>query len=366
MSTVNVNRVVDSSGGVLAPISSVMRNRIINGAMVIDQRNAGAAVTVNGFSVYPVDRFIGSFRPSTGTATAQQISDAPAGFVNSLRLTQASVTSAATSDIYDVIQRIEGFNTADLNWGTANAKTVTVSFWVKSSVTGTYGLTLQNINASRRAYVTTYTINSANTWEQKSITIAGDTTGTWETTNSTGIALLWDLGSGSDYQTSTLNAWQTANVFQATTGTRWIATSGATWQITGVQLEVGTQATSFEYRQYTTELQLAQRYYFLLASGGGKQISMGAYYNSTYLTTATILPVTMRTTPSLVQTSGTNYYGIYANSTLDTFNSFASIADGSNQSVGLNIDTNISGTSGACGRIVTNDASAYLAFSAEL
>jgi len=244
-----------------------MKNRIINGAMVIDQRNAGAAVTVNGFTAYATDRFLLSFRPSTGTATGQQISDAPAGFVNSLRLTQASVTSAAASDIYSVQQKIEGFNIADLGWGTANAKTVTLSFWVKSSVTGTYGLTLQNINATRRSYVTTYTISAANTWEQKSVTIAGDTTGTWETTNSTGITLWWDLGSGSDYQTATLNAWQTANVFQATTGTRWIATSGATWQMTGVQLEVGSTATSFDYRPYGTELALCQRYYEIARGG---------------------------------------------------------------------------------------------------
>jgi hypothetical protein len=300
--------VLDGTTGITTPAATAtglisgatnytgFKNRIINGNMAIDQRNAGASVTVNGFSVYPVDRFLGSFRPSTGTATAQKVSDAPLGFVNSLKMTQASVTSAATSDIYSLVQRIEGFNTADLGWGTANATTVTLSFWVKSSVTGAYGLTLQNINASRRSYVTTYTINSANTWEQKTVTIAGDTTGTWETTNSTGIAFLWDLGSGSDYQTSTLNAWQTANVFQANTGTRWIATSGATFYITGVQLEKGSTATSFDYRPYGTELALCQRYYTFGQNTTYISAASGTIaYNVPFL-------VYMRTAPTVTRT----------------------------------------------------------------
>jgi len=327
--TVQAEKMTTESGYSLgAGNASSFKNRIINGEMDIDQRNAGAAVTVNGFAVYPVDRFYGSFRPSTGTATGQQVSDAPAGFVNSLRLTQASVTSPAASDVYDVVQKIEGFNVADLGWGTANAKTITLSFWVKSSVTGTYGFALQNINATRRSYVTTYTILAANTWEQKTITIAGDTTGTWEKTNSTGISLLWDLGSGSDYQTSTLNAWQTNNVFQATTGTRWIATSGATWQLTGVQVEVGTVATSFDFRSIGTELALCQRYFervdsFDANSGfwSGNTISGTTYYISIpYIvskrgaTTATIVgsdlfsmnaPVVSGTDPSGFRISAT-------------------------------------------------------------
>lgn len=310
--TVQAEKMTTESGYSLgAGNASSFKNRIINGGMVIDQRNVGAAVTVNAFTAYSVDRFLLSFRPSTGVATGQQVSDAPAGFVNSLRMTQSSVTSPAASDVYTVQQKIEGFNTADLNWGTANAKTVTVSFWAKSSVTGTYGITLQNINASRRSYVSTYTISSANTWEYKTITITGDTTGTWETTNSTGINLIWDLGSGSDYQTSTLNAWQTSNVFQATTGTRWIATSGATWQITGVQLEVGTVATSFDFRPHSTELMLCQRYYEKNASQTtapqqGLSPSGQVYASglSAYVPSAARLPrirfaVTKRTSPSI-------------------------------------------------------------------
>ena len=276
MSSISVNTITDASGGSttsingLTPTVSNMagRNRIINGDMRIDQRTAGASVTVNTWSAYPVDRFFGSFRPSTGTATAQQVSDAPSNFVYSLKLTQASVTSQAVDDYYGIIQRIEGYNVADMNFGSTNAKTFTLSFWVKSSVTGTYGLAFQNINATRRSYVTTYTINSANTWEQKTITVAGDQSGTWEVTNSSGLVIQWDLGSGSDYQTSTLNAWQTSNVIQASGATRWINTSGATFYITGVQLEVGSVATPFEHRQYGQELALCQRYYWKMAING--------------------------------------------------------------------------------------------------
>jgi len=340
--------------------------------MVIDQRNSGAAVTVNGFAVYPVDRFFGSFRTSTGTATAQQVSDAPTGFVNSLRMTQASVTSPAASDIYSVIQRIEGFNTADLNWGSANAKTVTLSFWVKSSVTGTYGLALQNINASRRAYVTTYTVSSANTWEYKTITVVGDTSGTWETTSNTGIAVLWDLGSGSDYQTPTLNSWQTANVFQANTGTRWIATSGATWQITGVQLEVGSSATSFETRSIGTELNLCLRYCVLYINGTGESIGTASAWTTSSFWIQGRTPLPMRTAPSATITTATNAYAVYFagsqyfNDTLEF--TWTSNGNGNNQGFLLFRGTGWSGTvsAGLAGGAAANTSAAKITLSAEL
>jgi hypothetical protein len=298
-----------------------MRNRIINGDMRIDQRNAGAAVTINGFAVYPVDRFQGSVRPSTGTVTAQKVSDAPSGFVESLRLTQASVTAQASDDIYGLIQKIEGYNVADLNFGSASAKTFTLSFWVKSSVTGSFGLALQNINATRRSYVTTYTVNTANTWEQKTITVAGDTSGTWETTNSTGLAVQWDLGSGSIYQTSTQNAWQTANVFQASGATRWIATNGATFYITGVQLEAGSVATPFERRPYGTELQLCLRYFELsagrldyqTASGGTGIANMPFFFKTTKRATPTITFGTVFTGSPSAGSIGIDYFTVNNN-----------------------------------------------------
>jgi hypothetical protein len=264
MSTLNVNKIADASGGVLAPISSVMRNRIINGAMVIDQRNAGASVTPSSSGVYTLDRFY-LFNTQASKFSIQQNAGSvtpPVGFNNYAGITSTSAFTPAAGDFFGYSQHIEGFNTADLNWGTANAKTVTFSFWVRSSLTGTFGGFLKN-NAGDRFYVYSYTISAANTWEQKTITIAGDTSGTWNTTNGIGIAITWGLGAGATY-TGGSASWGGTFYNQPSGSVNLVSTNGATFYITGVQLEVGTQATSFEYRQYTTELQLCQRYCELL------------------------------------------------------------------------------------------------------
>ena len=233
-----------------------MRNRIINGAMVIDQRNAGASVTLNG-NLFGVDRW-GTQASQNSKATMQQSTTASTGFSNSLLVTSSSAYSPTSSDYFWLYQTIEGFNIADLGWGSASAQTITLSFWVRASVTGTYSVRVGN---STRSYVSTYTINSANTFEYKTITIAGDTSGTWGTTNSQGIQLQYDLGCGSTRTTSTTNAWQAGDLQKATGSVSVVSTSGATLYITGVQLERGSTASSFEYRPYGTELALCQRYY---------------------------------------------------------------------------------------------------------
>ena len=259
MSTVNVNRVVDASGGVLAPISSVMRNRIINGAMVIDQRNAGASVTATGFNnIYTLDRWNATYATG-GFFSVQQNAGSvtpPTGFRNYLGITSLG---ANTGVINTITQSIEGFNVADLNWGTASAATVTLSFWVRSSLTGTFGGAISN-SGRTRSYPFSYTISAANTWEFETITIAGDTSGTWLTTNGIGLNLDFGLGNNATYS-GTAGAWSGNDFRSATGATSVVGTNGATFYITGVQLEVGTQATSFEYRQYGTELALCQRYY---------------------------------------------------------------------------------------------------------
>ena len=233
-----------------------MRNRIINGAMVIDQRNTGAAVTTN---TYCPDRWRVE-QVSDGTFSAQQVSDAPTGFVKSLKWTTTTADSSLAATQYATVrQGIEGYNTADLMWGTANAQAITISFWVKSSLTGTFGGIAGN-NAFNRSYPFTYSINSANTWEQKTVTISGDTSGTWETTNSAGIQLYFGLGVGSTYS-GTAGAWTGSSLISVTGAVSVIGTLNATWQITGVQLERGSTASSFEYRPYGTELALCQRYY---------------------------------------------------------------------------------------------------------
>jgi hypothetical protein len=353
---------VAAGGSVAAAFNSHqfmgMRNRIINGDMRIDQRNAGASVTA--FTSYTVDRFQ---KVTSGAAQSsfQQVADAPNGFVNSLKFT---VTSTDASTTVYIKQAIEGFNTADFMFGTANAKTVTLSFWVKSSVTGTYSVVFIN-SAFNRSYVTTYSISSADTWEYKTITVAGDTTGTWLANNGIGVELRFAIASGGTTQTTGL--WGTANAFCASTQTNWANNSGATFYITGVQLEVGSVATPFERRPYGTELALCQRYYYLFASGNNANLGVGGYYNSTYVTTTATFPVTMRAAPSLVQTTGTNYYRIFANNASDNFDSFnEGIQQPTVNTAGLDCSSGVSGTAGHVGRIITNNASASIAFNSEL
>jgi hypothetical protein len=235
------------------------KNRIINGAMVISQRNGTSSVTPASGS-FLTDRY-GYYASQASKVTAQQLSASPpVGFFNYLGITIASaVSSLGSTDYFYYQQKIEGFNTADLQWGTVNAKTVTVSFWVQSSLTGTFGGSLRNGNENR-GYPFTYTISAANTWEYKTITIAGDTTGTWNTDNTTGIGLCFSLGMGSTYS-NTAGAWATGNYASATGVINVMATVGATFNVTGVQLEVGVTATGFDYRPYGTELLLCERYY---------------------------------------------------------------------------------------------------------
>ena len=237
------------------------KNRIINGDMRIDQRNAGASVTPTVDGTLQLDRW------SVGLTQASKFSvqqnggavTPPAGFINYLGATSLSAYSIAAGDILVINQKIEGLNVADLGWGTANAKTVTLSFQVYSSLTGTFGGSVKN-SAANRSYPFSYSISTANTWTSISVTIAGDTTGTWLTTNGTGIIVNFSLGTGSTYS-GTAGAWAAANYNSSTGATSVVGTSGATFYITGVQLEVGSSATGFEYVDYTTQLVMCQRYF---------------------------------------------------------------------------------------------------------
>jgi hypothetical protein len=253
------------------------KNRIINGAMVIDQRNAGASVTPTTNNTYIIDRWA-VFLSQSSKFSVQQNAGAvtpPAGFTNYLGVTSLSAYSVVASDYFGLQQKIEGFNCADLAWGTANAQPVTLSFWVRSSLTGTFGGALRN-NASDRSYPFSYTVSAANTWEQKSITIAGDTSGTWLTNSSVGINLTFSLGTGSTYS-GTAGAWSGSNLVSATGATSVVGTNGATFYITGVQLEKGSTATSFDFRDYGRELMLCQRYFQILTASGRAYTSDGAW-----------------------------------------------------------------------------------------
>jgi hypothetical protein len=284
------------------------KNRIINGGMVIDQRNAGASLNPAD-QAYSLDRWK-CRRSQASKYTIQQNAGSvtpPVGFTNYLGVTSSSAYSVGASDYFAVQQLIEGYNLADLGWGTSNAKTVTLSFWVYSSLTGTFGGALNN-GAEIRAYGFTYTINSANTWEQKTITIAGDTTGTWLTTNGIGLYVNFNLGTGSLYGIATNGSWTAGSTQFTPSGTvSVVGTNAATWYVTGVQLEVGKQATSFDYRPYGYELQLCQRYCPVWSSPA-------ASYNfpfacQAYLTTAAAIigayPVQPRVAATGITTSGT-------------------------------------------------------------
>jgi hypothetical protein len=252
-----------SDGSAQTSATRPFLNRIINGAMVIDQRNAGASVTPADAD-YTLDRFIYNATQSSKVTIQQNAGSVtpPVGFTNYLGVTSSSAYTVTSGDFFTVGQRIEGFNTADLGWGTANAKTVTLSFQVYSSLTGTFGGAITN-SALNRSYPFTYSIPVANTWTSISVTIAGDTTGTWVgATNGTGMRLYIGLGVGSTYA-GTAGAWTgTANILGATGAVNVVSTNGATFYITGVQLEVGSTATSFDYRPYGNELALCQRYYY--------------------------------------------------------------------------------------------------------
>ena len=310
--------ILDGSNGITFPNSSTQavgfygfKNRIINGAMVIDQRNAGASVTIAVSQTYSVDRWKG-FSAPTSKYSLQQNAGAvtpPAGFKNYVGATSLSAYSVGAAEYEALSQIIEGYNVADLGWGTANAQSVTLSFWVRSSLTGTFGGSLLNAASVNRSYPFTYTINSANTWEYKTITIAGDQSGTWVTDNTGSIALNFGLGVGSNFS-GTAGAWNGNFNFSATGATSVVGTNGATFYITGVQLEAGSTATSFDYRPYGTELNLCQRYFQYLAGStatGDQYIASGMCNTSVQARFPYVLPVQMRVGPAVTFPSASNF-----------------------------------------------------------
>ena len=284
MSTIAVNAITDASAGNTTSINGVTpnannvvgKNKIINGNMMIDQRNLGASVTP-AEGIYTLDRWEAKQTTASKFSVQQSTSSPPVGFTNYARCTSLSAFSVGSSDQFGLRQIIEGSNHYDLNWGTSDAKTITISFWVRSSLTGTFGCALYNY-AGDRAYPFTYAISSANTWEKKTVTVAGDTSGTWPTTSTHGMVLFFSLGSGSSVS-GTAGAWSGSFLASVTGATSVVATSGATLDFTGVQLEAGSSATEFEHRQYGTELQLCSRYFWRQYNAGQNVLYDRVYWN---------------------------------------------------------------------------------------
>ena len=289
-------------------VSAGRRNLIINGDMRVSQRLGSSGEndltsTADGFGV---DRFR-SWQAGGGELKLQQSTNAPPGFTNSLLNTvNTADTSVAAGDYYTIQQRIEGLNTHQLNWGTSYAKDVTLSFWVRSTVSGVYSVSLWP-SAQSHNYVTSYKINKVNTWEYKTITIPGPVGGTWATNNGTGIGIWWDLGSGTDYSTATTETWGQNSKFRVPIQTSWIGTGSAEFRIAGVQLEVGKNATEFEHRPIGEELALCQRYYVEDSTGNADHPLMYFFqYSSGYRMLQIPYPVPMRTsTPTVTLTMGT-------------------------------------------------------------
>ena len=277
------------------------RNLIINGAMQVAQRGTSATgVTANSYKT--VDRFEYHAKGTmTGQVTFEQSSDAPSGFKNSAKLTVTTTDTYAVNEYVALPQYIEGYNIAPLGFGTSGAKPFTISFWVKASIVGEYSVAFQN-NDNTRNFLHTYNVDVANTWEYKTMTIPADTGGTWPTANTTGLKVWISLGSGSDYaENSTLSTWQTNLVLGSANGVKLLENAGATWQITGVQLEVGDTATPFEHRSYGQELALCQRYYWRPMSKGAASVPIlrGYVVNGTQIGTTVMFPTTMRAAPSI-------------------------------------------------------------------
>ena len=358
-----------SDGSAQTSATRPFLNRIINGAMVIAQRatTATANLTTAASGLFIADRFRAVITAGTGVFTfAQDSSLYPTGFTYSLKATVTTAYTVTGTDRYEIAQLIEGYNIADLSWGTASAQTITVSFWVRSSLTGTFGGVVQNANADYN-YPFSYTVSVANTWEQKTITITGPTTGTWATDNTQGLKVVWSLGCGST-RLGTAGAWS-ATRFEGVTGqTQLIATNGATFNITGVQLEKGATATSFDYRDYGREMIMCQRYYtqFGKEQGYTPLASLGVSYNATNTLIPLILPVKMRTYPTFVVSTAEIVEWQTTNSWPVT--TYTTPTDQSGMQTQL-INVGIGSSSFTAGRVTsirTTSTAGYIGFSAEL
>ena len=359
--TINADVIQSSVTGVSLGAGNATRfkNRIINGSMTISQRGTSFTNDTTG-TQYSLDRWL-IYGNNASKFTVAQSSTAPTGFANSLLVTSSAATTVGASDVYEVIQRIEGFNFADLMWGTVNAKTVTLSFWVQSSLTGTFGGAFVN-SANNRSYPFSYSIPVANTWTQISVTIAGDTTGTWiGSTNGIGVQVIFGLGVGSTYS-GTVNTWAGTNYSAPTGAVSVVSTNAATWYITGVQLEVGSIATGFEYVDYTTQLAMCQRYYYTVkGTYGYSSVGAGIVTSSTESRIGVQYPVQMRASPT-TSISGTLYILISNSSGVTVTSILVNYGGEQGAMMGMGVASGL--TAGDGSLLITNNSGSANSFNA--
>ena len=342
------------------------RNIIINGSMDIAQR--GTSKSSIGFEYGTVDRFQ-TVQGSLGAFTQSQSTDVPTGqgFSKSLKMdcTTADASPSSGDELY-VRQMFEGQNLQYLLKGTSSAKSLTVSFWVKSNKTGTYIVELFDSDNSRHINKS-YTISSSDTWEKKTITYDGDTTGAFNNDNAASLHLAFMLGAGSNFTSGTLQtSWGTSTSANRQVGQVNLADSTSNeWYITGVQLEAGTTASDFEFLPVDVNLRRCQRYYFLKVSGTAQAISVATYYTGSSMRMSVSFPVTMRSAPSIDVETVTNGYQMNRNSGQDYVNTFDINAPSLVETQLIN-DTQASGTAGQAGTLLTNSSSSFLAFNSEL
>ena len=344
------------------------RNIIINGDMAVSQRaTSTASITTTGY--HTIDRWNTTIS-ALGTWTQSQDTDVPTGqgFAKSLKMDNTTAdASPGASDYLNIRQYIEGQNLQYLKKGTANAESLTVSFWVKATKTGTNIVSLRD-NDNTRQISKSYTIDSTDTWEQKEITFAGDTTGAFDNDNAASLTVLFWLAAGSNYTSGTLNtSWGASTDANRAVGqvNHADSTSNNIW-ITGIQMEAGSVATDFEVVSYGQNLERCQRYYYRInPNGSSGSIGSAAFYSSSSVFTMLEFPTSMRTSPSLETVTGTDYYNVNRDSDNDPFNDF-SLNTSNIDSAHLYTDSNVSSTTGFAGRTRFNSASGYVAFSSEL
>ena len=341
------------------------RNITINGDMSIAQRGTSVSgITSTGY--YTVDRW--SFVNTFATYTMSQSTDVPTGqgFATSLKLdcTTANASPAA-GDNLRIRQNFEGQMLQYLKKGTANAESLTLSFWVKSTKTGTFIAELRD-DSNARQIAKSYTIDASNTWEKKTITFPGDTTGAFTNNNAQALSMQFWLGAGTNFTSGTLaTSWQSIVNANRAVGQVNIADSTSNdWFVTGVQLEAGTTASDFEFLPYDVNLDRCYRYYQVIVEGTEQYFLDGHYYSSSNVRGTIEFFSPMRASPSLDATSGTDYYKIYRNNGTDFFNSFTG-ANNSKMSLLYNA-SEASGTAGQTGTFSTNNVDSYVAFDAEL